>query len=151
MALDLAKRVIGSENEIDFEVINEDFTRYQVVDGTLLKIKICVLKILESADRGLGGYPVFGFVTSNMLNATVPARLRAPHGDSATTEDSVEEIEFKLQEDVWQEYKTVDGFIVRIKPVVTKIFKHSAHNAFGEPIYGVDRIQMIQDANRTPQ
>ncbi len=149
MAQDLASSVL--ENEIDFEVVKEDFTRYQVVDGTLLKIKICVLKILESSDRGLGGYPMFGFVTSNMLNATVPARLRSSPTEPAATKGGVEEIEFKLQEDVWQEYKTVDGFLVRIKPVVTKIFKHGKHNAFGEPIYGTDRIQAIQDVHRASQ
>ena len=39
------------------------------------KIKICVFKTLEAPDRGLVGRPMFGFVTSNMLNATGPARL----------------------------------------------------------------------------
>lgn len=63
------------ENEVDFEAVKEGFARYRVVDGMPPKIKICVFKTLEAPDRGLVGRPMFGFVTSNMLNATVPARL----------------------------------------------------------------------------
>lgn len=60
-------------------------------------------------------------------------------------------MEFKLQGGACQEYKTVDGFLVRIKPAVTKILKHGKHNAFGGPIYGTDRIQAIQDVCRASQ
>ena len=56
-----------------------------------------------------------------------------------------------MQGGACQEYKTVDGFLVRIKPAVTKILKHGKHNAFGGPIYGTDRIQAIQDVCRASQ
>lgn len=136
-------------NEIDFEVVKEDFTRYQLVDGTLLKIKICVIKILESIDRGIGDYPTFALCTSNVLNALVPERLKAQPSTPPSTEDKVDEINFATTEEAWQEYKTVDGFLVRVRPVVTKVFKHGKYNVLGEPVYSTPNIQLIQDARRT--
>ena len=135
-------------NEVDFEVVAEDFTRYRLTDGTLLKIKMCVLKILESAARGTGGYPEFGLCTSNVLSALVPESLKAQPTAPPGVEDRVEEIGFSVQNETWQEYKTDDGFLVRVKPIVTKVFKHNKYNVLKEPVYSVPNIQMIQDVLR---
>lgn len=131
--------------EVDFRVIREDYCRYQLVDGTLLRVKICVLKIRESLERGPGGYPEFSFKVSNVLTCLVPDRLKSAPSSQVADNDVVEEMEFKVQDDEWQEYELLNGFLLRIKPVVTKIFKHKGYNAFGEPIYSVPLIQHIQD------
>lgn len=142
--MSLKSLALAFENEIDFKVVKEDFTRYQLEDGTLLKIKLCVHKILESEDRGTGGYPAFVLLTTNIFTALVPERLRArPHGPVGV--DNPVEISFKVEEETWQEYKTLDGFLVRARPVVTKIFKHDQHNSFHEPVYSAQNVQMIQD------
>ena len=169
MTLDPVKEI--ALNEVDFEVVEEDFTRYRLTDGTLLKIKICVLKILESVARGTGGYPAFGLCTSNVLNTLVPEhlkaqpstlelaltdkygpavleRLKAQPAVPPSVEGRVEEIGFFLQKETWQEYKTDDGFLVRVRPIVTKVFKHDKYNVLKEPVYSVPNIQLIQDALR---
>ena len=136
--------------EVDFRVVREDYCRYQLDDGTLMRVKMCTLKIAETAGRGPGGYPGFAFHVNNMLTSLVPDRLKsAPARQAAEVNvEDAEEIGFTVQEEAWQEYELVDGFVVRIKPVVTKIFKHRGHNAFGEPIYSIPAIQHIQDADR---
>ena len=64
-------------------MVREDYCRYQLEDGTLVKVKMCVLKIAESADRGPGGYPRFAFhlnnvVTTMFLIASGPTRRPTP-------------------------------------------------------------------------
>lgn len=137
-------------SEVDFRVIREDYCRYQLEDGTLMRVKMCTLKIAETTARGPGGYPGFTFYVNNMLTSLVPDRLKAsPTPQVAEVNaESAEEIGFTVQEEAWQEYELVDGFLVRIKPVVTKIFKYSGYNAFGEPIYSIPTIQHIQDVKR---
>lgn len=135
--------------EVDFRVIREDYCRYRLDDGTLLKIKMCMLKIAESVTRGPSGYPRFAFHVNNMLTSMVPDHLKAalPQNDDVNATHAAE-INFTVQDGEWQEYELVDGFLVRIKPIVTKIFKHDGYNGFGEPIYSVPYIQYIQDAGR---
>lgn len=139
-----------AEKEVDFKVTREDYCRYQLEDGTLLKVKMCVLKIGESLSRGPGGYPKFGFQINNVVTTLVPDRLRSAPSTRVVdlNTEPAKEIGFTVQENEWQEYELVDGFLVRIKPVVTKIFKYDAHNGFGEPIYSVPNIQHIQDVIR---
>ena len=36
-----------SKKEVDFSMVREDYCRYQLEDGTLVKVKMCVLKIAE--------------------------------------------------------------------------------------------------------
>lgn len=55
------------------------------------------------------------------------------------------EIEFSTTEEVWQEYRTEDGYRVLLRPVVAKVLKYEKYNEFGEPIYSVGRIQHILD------
>lgn len=76
---------------------------------------------------------------------------RAIANRTAGTKGDAEGMEFKLQGGAWQEYKTVDGLLVRTKPAAAKILKHGKHNAFGGPIHGTDRIQAIQDVCRASQ
>ena len=51
-------------------------------------------------------------------------------------------------EEVWQEYRTKDGYRVLLRPVVTKILKYEKYNEFKEPIYSVGNIQQILDIKR---
>lgn len=134
------------QREVDFRVVHEDYCRYQLEDGALRRVKMCMLKIVETENRGLGGYPEFAFQVRNILTALVPDRLKStPSPQDIVDKRDAEEMGFTVREDAWQEYELVDGFLVRVKPIVIKIFKYKGHNAFGEPVYSVPIIQHIQD------
>ena len=46
-----------------------------------------------------------------------------------------EEIQFKTQSEPWCSYQLEDGYIIRIKLVVTQIIKTSQKDADGNPVY----------------
>jgi hypothetical protein len=124
--------------EVDFVVINEDYSRYLVHDGSILKVKIVVRKILFAAQRTPEGYPAAVNVDAiNIATAIVPpGNRREPSVEPFdATKDKGEEKRFEEQEVKKQEYMTTNGFRVTIKPVLTKVFRYEKFNNFGEPIY----------------
>ncbi len=126
--------------EVDFVVLSEDYSRYLVNDGTIIKAKVVVRKIFFNPQKTPEGYPAgVGIDAMNAIAAIVPAALRRqpsfepfnPQVDKGT------EIKFEEQEVKTQEYMTTNGFRITVKPVVTKIFKYPKVNNYGEPIYNM--------------
>lgn len=59
--------------EVDFIVISEDYSRYLVHDGSILKLKIVIRKILFTPQRTPEGYPASVNVDAiNVVTAIVP-------------------------------------------------------------------------------
>lgn len=124
--------------EMDFVVMKEDYSRYLVKDGTILKVKIVVRKILKSAELTAEGYPASISIDSiNVVTAIVPPGLkREPSREPWDPRRDVgEELKFEPTEEKWQEYMTNEGFRILVKPVVTKVLRYNKYNNFGEPIY----------------
>jgi len=136
--------------EADFAVIREDFSRYLVHDGTILKVKIVVKKILKSPLMTAQGYPAgIGFDSVNIVSAMVPPGLHRPPSKEPwdPVRDVGEEMKFESQEEKVQEYMTSDGFRILVKPVVTKVFRYDKYNDLGEPIYSAT-VQAITNIEK---
>lgn len=125
--------------EADFIVRDEDYSRYLLNDGTILKAKIVLRKILFSGVKTPEGYPAqTNFDTINAVAAIVPpANKRPPSAEPFNPKQKGEEISFQEQEVKTQEYMTSDGFRITIRPVLSKVFKYSQVNMYGEPTYQV--------------
>jgi hypothetical protein len=127
--------------EVDFAVLREDFTRYLVEDGTTLKVKIVVRKLLKTPMASPQGYPLqMGVDSMNVVVAQVPDRLkRKPSSEIFDpTREVGKEMKFEMMgEQRDQEYMTSDGLRVLLKPVVTKVFRYDKYNNYGEPVYNV--------------
>jgi hypothetical protein len=124
--------------ESDFVVLKEDYSRYHLHDGTILKVKIVVRKILRTPILTAQGYPTnIGMDTVNVVSAIVPAALKRPPSKEPwdPARDVGTEVEFDPIEEKWQEYMTTDGFRVLVKPVVVKVIRYDKYNSLGEPIY----------------
>lgn len=124
--------------EMDFVVMSEDFSRYLLQDGTILKVKIVVRKIFRAAEITPQGYPVsIGIDSINAIAAIVPPGLKGPPSRERfdPTKDVGEEIKFEPMEEKWQTYMTPEGYRIMVKPVLTKVIKYNKFNQFGEPIY----------------
>ena len=122
----------------DFVVLKEDFSRYLVQDGTILKVKIVVRKILRTLELNPQGYPLtYGIDAMNVVTTIVrPDLRRAPSSEPFDPrKDKGEEMKFEVQEEKWQEYMTFDGYKILVKPVVLKVIRYNKYNMFGEPIY----------------
>lgn len=133
--------------EIDFRVVEEEYTRYQLEDRTLLKVKTPVTKMIESDAIDATGYPHIVVNTTSIVCAIVPGHLKKEPTD-ADIDPAVDrpiEIDFAVTEELWQEYHTEDGYKILVRPVVTKVLKYEKYNEFGEPIYSVGNVQQILD------
>src|SRR5688572_30420096 len=104
--------------EVDFVVLSEDYSRFMLKDGTIIKAKIVLKKVFFSPIISPEGYPSgVGFDTMNAVAAIVPGALkRAPSTQQLNigTEKGTE-IKFEEQEVKNQEYMTTNGFRVSIK------------------------------------
>jgi hypothetical protein len=128
--------------EVDFDVVKENWTRYSLSDKTLLRVRIGVLKVVKQGVSQIGT-PNFAVASQNILSAMVPPSLinkdeaKKPHRE--ITADDIKagtDLDFDLVEKPeWQEYRTKDGWIVMIKPEVGKIVKLNLYNELGEPAY----------------
>lgn len=134
--------------EVDFFVIKEDYSRFVLEDGTLLKVKILLRRIFMTPFFTPEGYPISSsFDAENVAVAIVPQNLRREISKDAFDPrvEIGDEIKFINQKINEQEYHTDNGFIVTIRPIVTKIFKYNKYlPPFGEPPYNA-QIQRITD------
>jgi hypothetical protein len=137
----MPKRELDVTQEVDFEILREDWTRYSLSDKALLRVRIGIVKLLN---RGLSeiGIPNFTASSQNLLSAIVPKDLVkkdsvAKPGD--VTPDDIKagtDLDFDLVgKPQWQEYKTADGWIVMVRPEVGKVVKLNFYNDLGEPLY----------------
>jgi len=63
--------------EIDFNTRREDWNEYQLVDGTVIKVKIIVGDIMRIEGRyDNDGNPVYRVKSSNMMFVKSPEELR---------------------------------------------------------------------------
>lgn len=137
--------------EVDFVVISEDYSRFLLKDGTLLKAKILIRKIFVSPVNTPEGYPTqTTFAGENIVVAIVPQSLKRPPSQEQFNmqTDVGEEVGFHEQKISNQEYLTDTGFRLLIRPVLTKVFKYQKYNVFGEPIYNVS-MQQITNVEKT--
>ena len=129
----------------------EDWSRYQVADGTLIRVRIVVRKIVRSIELNPQGYPDFQLESMNAVSAIVLGHLkRAPTTEPWDPKKDIgEEMKFDTLEDQWQEYHTTDGFKVLVRPVIMKVWRYLKYNAFGEPIYNVN-VQSLLNLEKLP-
>ncbi|HYY91769.1 MAG TPA: hypothetical protein VE955_07255 [Candidatus Dormibacteraeota bacterium] len=135
---------------MDFAVVSEDYSRYLLKDGTTLKVKILVRKIMREGLITAQGYPInLGLDAANIVTAIVPPALK--HNPSKEPwnplTDVGTELKFEPIEEKWQEYITPDGYKIQVKPIVTKVIRYDKYNQFGEPIYNAS-VQTIVNIER---
>lgn len=126
--------------EVDFVVLSEDYSRWVVHDGTIIKAKIVIRKIFFMPQLTPEGYPAgFFFDSVNAVAAIVPPSLRSnPSSELFNPQvEKGQEMPFEEQDIKKQEYMTTNGFRITLKPTVTKVFRYSKNNAYGEPVYNV--------------
>jgi len=136
--------------DIDFVVLDEDFSRFSVHDGTTIKAKIVVRKILFSITRTPEGLPSnFGIESMDAVTAIVPKKLKRKPSRTKwdPNKDKGQEIPVEEQDTKVQSYMTSNGFKITVKPVVTKVLRYNKYNSLWEPIYKIS-VQAITDIKK---
>lgn len=70
---------VGDAVELDYEVVREDWNEYELEDGTRLKVKIVLQKVLRSDDAHTAmGEPIYQFSSQNAVRTeNIPEELMA--------------------------------------------------------------------------
>jgi hypothetical protein len=137
----------------DFVILKEDWSRYRIDDGSIMKVRVAVIDIYRSIQTSNTGYPELQYISQNLVSAIVPEKLRGiPSIQPVDIQNDIpEELRFEELEIKDQEYITPDGFKIIIKPVLQKIFKYNKFNGTGEPVYqvtmhSIPNIEKIRNA-----
>ena len=65
IVLDGGMKVEGER--VDFEPLQEPWAKYQLPDGTTIRLKIVVSDIIRSSQKNAAGEPIFVVKSSNVL------------------------------------------------------------------------------------
>jgi len=130
------RKITEGLRELDFEPVSEGWNVYELSDGSILRIRPIVFKVLENRQLTVDGKTARGFAATNIVSARVLESLR--QGGSVREEPTSEEkkpIEFKAIQEIWNEYAVQSGLILKVKLVVSAVVRTSKFNQFGEPVY----------------
>jgi len=132
--------------EIDFEPITEKWNNYFLSDGTRIRARVILLKLLAPLGR-VDRYIVPGSQlqakTQNIFVVSAPSHLKGRPGAPLSTDEvgkALERgtfVEVRECEERWNEYKIVQtGEIFKIKLVVSDVYRlPDRFDSEGEPIY----------------
>ncbi len=69
-------RMVEAE-DVDFDVVREEWNEYKLKDGTVLKIKLVVGSVIRTEDYNpMTGDPNYMVQTTNVVKAIVPEKLK---------------------------------------------------------------------------
>jgi hypothetical protein len=142
---------------LDFEQIREQWSKYELNDRSVLKVKIVLTRVTKSPAPLLAGTttaqpsPPQAQYSADFQHMVVILSNERGQPDSTTrTQEDVaahivrDNIRFRTVEQDWNEYLTDDNVRILIQPLVMRVAKTSLFNAKGEPIYHVEIQATIQ-------
>ncbi|HKO65159.1 MAG TPA: hypothetical protein VJU13_08145 [Candidatus Nitrosocosmicus sp.] len=119
---------------LDFAVSKEDWSRYDLSDGSILKIKLVVTKIRKkNSDYNLDVQNII-VVLSNERGQR-DSKVYTP---SELQQAKVQDISYSIITQDWNEYVVDDGTNIKVQPIVTRVSKTSKFDFHGDPIYLVN-------------
>jgi len=126
---------------LDFTVVREDWSRYDLSDNTILKVKI-VLKMIKKRSAGLDIdlQPITVVLTNEQ--GTPDTRMYSPQELKAAIIQN--EIRFVTVSQDWNEYVVDDGTRIRIQPMILRVSKTTKFDNHGIPTYMVDTQATVQ-------
>jgi hypothetical protein len=121
---------------VDFKIINESWNWYKLSDTCLLKLKLILVNVLYDG-LDAHGDPKFS-LQINPVIGIVPS-------SKEVVQSAKEDISFDPIEESWNEYTIDNGFILRIKPIISQINRLSSVNEVtGTPDYGINVHPMVK-------
>jgi len=132
--------------DLDFEVIKEEWNEYKVTDDdSQIKLKTVIAKIFKTniTDQATG-LPVYGTAYQNVLS--VKSSTKGEPSDRLPSPSEIpnmpkSEVNFITVKEDWNSYKIKDegkDFIFEIKSIVTQIYRIDGfYDQLGYPYYWV--------------
>lgn len=63
-------------DEVEFEILREEWNEYKVKDGTILKFKPIIMKIFRTDVYNEDNEPIYTIRSQNVASAKVPPKLK---------------------------------------------------------------------------
>ena len=124
-----------SRNYLDFDTKKELWNSYLLKDGVTLILKIVLINVtLEGKDQL--GNPQFGFQFNSVVGTRLPQEWKPLPKE--------EDIQIDKINDYWNEYTTNNGYLIKIKPIVSQITRTGVNDRMGNPIYITQAQPMVK-------
>jgi len=128
---------------VEFRTINEGWSMYELADGSVLRGRIIVLKIMK-----LGPHE-YGFKASSVFAVDPPEKLKGPPSGERFSPEELEksiveeDIEFKTIKEEWNVFKVNDEMLF-VKLVISKVSRTDKYDGDGDPIYLINSQPIIK-------
>lgn len=138
----------SNPRSIDFDVVKEPWNKYELNDGTIIKTRIVLKKLVkEMLDKkqgkfGIDAQPVTVVLTSSEQNGPPDPKPHPPEELRQSIEK--DDLRYTTLAEEWNEYIVDDGSRVRIKSTVMQISKTTKFDRNGDPIYLVDTNNLVE-------
>jgi hypothetical protein len=124
---------------VDFKTIKEGWSEYSLEDGTIIRARVLLLKIVREGHD-------FKFNEESFATVFCPPESKGPLGSSKISPDEMAKIVVSLKnEDVnviiskeyWNEYELNTGDKVSSKVVLVSTSQTDRYDEIGDPIYTI--------------
>lgn len=127
----------------DFKTIKEVWNEYKLEDGTTIKLRFILIKLLKQPSGfAINSTIIVGTFSSPDLIGTPSQDILSPQN----LEQSIEkkDLQFETVKEEWNVYELKDRSHLSIKPILVSIARTNKHDQNGEPIYAVQPQQIIK-------
>jgi hypothetical protein len=137
----------------DFKVIREEWNKYKLADGAILKMKFVLVSVMmekslemlvKEAREAKGAKVGIGIAiqSNNVMGIEAPKELRGPPGGQYSPKELQDfvierDIDFEVIAEKRNEYKLSNGITIKVKSSPFEISKTSKYDPQGLPIYTV--------------
>jgi len=129
---------------VDFEVVGEPWNLYKLEDGSLIKFKLVLVKVMPNKSNPQN----YLLNTANIVGVQSQKELRGaptpPLTNGTYNDFEKKDLDSEVIKESWNEYKLKDGNTLKIKPAITAIDKTKSFDSNGEPIYVVHSQVLVK-------
>ncbi len=128
------------EEFLDFEIVNEKWSTYEIEDGTILKSKFVLMSAVAYGERDEAGTRLTKFGTNPISVIYSPPELRGPPEPNLSAKELEEYITERnlkfsiIKEGGINEYK-FEKATIQVEHTITRIHKTSRYLVDGMPAY----------------
>lgn len=116
--------------ELEVKDTKEYWSYYKLEDDTVLKFKFVLINFFTDTDTN-SQQMVGQMATTTAMGVKTPTNLAC----GATY--AIEDMDFEIQKEAWNEYKLENGTTLMLKPSVVRIDRTAVCDPVGKPIYSV--------------
>jgi len=133
---------------LDFEIIKEPWNKYEIIDGSILKTRFILKKVVvQPLGKNKSTFQIDGQTVTTIFGSP---ELK---GTPSTQAYSNQELKNSITQDglgyntlgeEWNEYILEDATKIRVKTTVTKISRTNKYEKTGDPLYFVTTSIIMQ-------